>query len=76
VVVTGAEGVETEVFKQHHAECRWQEAPADLSAFAGQRVRIKLIADPGPKDDTTADHALWGDVGICTAEDRLRVTWN
>lgn len=50
----------------------WRELSADLSAFAGQTVRLRLIADVGPKDDSTADWASWGEPTIRLRES-LRV---
>ncbi|NSW77774.1 MAG: hypothetical protein HPY54_01925 [Chthonomonadetes bacterium] len=42
----------------------WRELTADLSSFAGQTVRLRLIADVGPNDDSTADWASWGEPSI------------
>ena len=42
----------------------WGEMTADLSKWAGQRVRIKLIADVGPKDNSSGDWACWADLRI------------
>jgi hypothetical protein len=42
----------------------WREIQADLSPFAGQTVRLRLIADVGPQDDSTADWASWGEPTI------------
>ncbi len=39
----------------------WREIRADLSPFAGQTVHLRLIADVGPNDDSTADWASWGE---------------
>ncbi|MDW8105316.1 MAG: hypothetical protein RMK92_09930, partial [Armatimonadota bacterium] len=39
----------------------WREIRADLSPFAGQTVRLRLIADVGPDDNSTADWASWGE---------------
>ncbi|MGC8668121.1 MAG: hypothetical protein ACP5VE_08415 [Chthonomonadales bacterium] len=40
---------------------KWEELSADLSAYAGREVRLRLIADVGPADNSTADWACWGD---------------
>jgi hypothetical protein len=45
----------------------WRELEADLSPFAGQTVRLRLIADVGPNDDSTADWACWGEPVIIVA---------
>jgi len=72
VIVVDAADKQTEVFSQHHKATAWQETRADLSAFAGQRIRLKLIADCGPADDTTADHALWGDAKVVVRDERAK----
>jgi hypothetical protein len=38
----------------------WKDFSLDLTPFAGSTVTIRFETDPGPKDDTTWDHALWG----------------
>ena len=45
----------------------WRELTADLSAFAGQTIRLRLVADVGAKDDSTADWASWGEPTIKAA---------
>ncbi len=72
VMVTDQDGTETRVFSQHHQAISWQEAEVDLSAFAGKAVKLKLVADCGPNDDTTADHALWGDAKAVVRDARAR----
>jgi len=72
LTVIDAQGNETQVFSEHYDQTRWKQASADLSAFAGQRIRLKLIADCGPADDTTADHALWGDARIISRDERAK----
>ena len=71
-VLDGA-GRETEVFSQHHGDRKWQRATADLAAFAGQKVRLKLTVDCGPADNTINDHALWGEPKVVVAEEQLWV---
>lgn len=39
----------------------WMPVSADLSAYAGQQIRLQLETHPGPHHDTTCDRALWGD---------------
>ncbi len=72
VVVIDGEGRQTEVFSQHHGATSWEAAQADLSGFAGQKIRLKLVADCGPADDTTADHALWGDPQVVVRDERAK----
>jgi len=40
---------------------------ADLSPWAGKRIRLKLIADVGPADNPTGDHACWAEMRIESA---------
>jgi hypothetical protein len=62
---------------------QWLPQSVALSRYAGNRVRLKFIADCGPNDDATADHAHWGDVKIVrsgTADDEIteaerHMTW-
>ncbi len=44
----------------------WQPFQADLSRWAGRRVSLELIADPGPHDDTTADWGCWAEMRLTT----------
>ncbi len=39
----------------------WDELSADLSEYAGKEVRLRLVADVGPADNSTADWACWGE---------------
>ena len=39
----------------------WFPGSADLSAFAGRRVDLRLVTNPGPKNDTSFDSCAWGD---------------
>ena len=39
----------------------WRPVRADLSGFAGQRVKLRLIADPGPADNSQADWGCWAE---------------
>jgi hypothetical protein len=49
------------VFERHTAARTWQAATADLSAFAGQTVRLQLESHPGPKNDTGWDGSFWAE---------------
>lgn len=39
---------------------RWNDIEVDLSAYAGQEVKLFLITGPGPKGDPHYDWAVWG----------------
>ncbi len=64
VVATGPDGKPVVVGKAHGDQGAWRELKADLTAFAGKRVTLRLVADCGPADNTTTDWAAWGDVLI------------
>ena len=61
VFVTGADNREKELFTRFSDSKTWVPASVDLSAYAGQRVTLRLWTGPGPKDDTTCDQCYWGD---------------
>jgi len=64
ILVRDAQGKETKLLAEHGEQKHWREVTADLSAFAGQKVEFKLVADCGAKDNTVADWACWGDPEI------------
>jgi len=68
VVVVDASGHETIVGSLTVKEHEWLPIQADLSAYAGQTVRIKLVADPGPDDNTVGDWAAWADFRVETSD--------
>lgn len=43
---------------------RWLEFEADLSRWAGKPVRLKLVTDPGARDNTSGDWACWSGMRI------------
>jgi hypothetical protein len=42
----------------------WKEFQADLSPFAGKKIRIMLKGDVGPNNNSTADWGSWGEPEI------------
>jgi len=42
----------------------WNPGRVDLSAFAGQTIKIRFITHSGPRMDTTLDWAVWSNVEI------------
>jgi len=67
----GAEKVLAEKQWLRHA---WGELTADLSKWAGRRVRIKLIADVGAKDNSSGDWACWAEMRIESAAPVVEIT--
>ncbi|MBN2295203.1 MAG: hypothetical protein JXM70_22425 [Pirellulales bacterium] len=64
VAVIDRKGIETLVADHHVKNHAWTPLVADLSRWAGQEISIKLIADPGAKDNTSGDWACWADLII------------
>jgi hypothetical protein len=62
----GAAGPYTEIFEKSSKEHKWIPQRVTLSQYAGQRVRLKFVADCGPKNHSVTDHAHWGAVKIIT----------
>jgi len=48
-------------FERHVDAKTWQPAEADLSRFAGRRVRLQLESHPGPKNNTGWDQSYWAE---------------
>lgn len=64
VAVLEADGRETPVAEKHWKEHAWTALEADLAAWAGKRVRIKLVADVGPANNAVGDWAAWADLRL------------
>ncbi len=59
---------EQKLFERHTDSKRWGDATADLSAFRGQTVLLRLESHPGPKRDTTCDSSYWAEPVIVAGE--------
>ena len=59
-------GPYAKIFEKSSKAHEWLPQTVSLGEYAGQRVRLKFVADCGPDDNSTADHAHWGDVKIVT----------
>lgn len=64
----GEEVIVTQTVVTAHA---WKPLEADLSRWAGKPLRFKLIADAGPKDNSSGDWAGWAEMRIETLQPRL-----
>ena len=71
VAVVDANGKETIVAEKQWAEHGWTALDADLSRWAGRPVRIKLICDVGPADNSSGDWACWANMRIESREPLL-----
>ncbi|MBM4154207.1 MAG: hypothetical protein FJ221_04175 [Lentisphaerae bacterium] len=65
----GAEREAAGVTVTNHA---WIPVEADLSAWAGREVSIRLVADVGPRDNSSGDWAGWADLRIESREPQPR----
>lgn len=74
IAVIGPNAAETIVAEKTWIEHAWTPLEADLSAFAGKRVRIKLITDVGPRDNSSGDWACWTAMRIESLRPGLNVT--
>ncbi|HQL73733.1 MAG TPA: hypothetical protein PLD58_11180 [Phycisphaerae bacterium] len=74
VAVVAADGKETLVAQRQWTEFAWGTLEADLSPWAGKEVTLKLIADVGPADDSSADWACWADLRLESLTPQLRTT--
>ncbi len=62
-----AVGEFTKIFEATSNQHQWLPQTVSLANLAGKRVRLKFVADCGPRDNATTDHAHWGNVRIVTA---------
>jgi len=71
----GVPGEYKKLFEISTKEHRWIPQVVSLTAYAEESVRLKFVADCGPRDDCTTDHAYWGDVKLVSEEaDENQVT--
>ena len=64
VAVVAADGSESIVAQKQWLEHAWTTLEADLGPWAGQRIALKLVADVGPKDNSSGDWACWSEPRI------------
>jgi hypothetical protein len=74
IAVVDRDGVEETVSEQRWSKHGWSPLQADLAAWAGQRVRIKLICDVGPADNSSGDWGCWADLRVESAEPILALS--
>jgi len=61
VLVGGEERV---LLSEHYAVGAWKPFSADLSAYAGQTLVLRLQAEPGPAKDPSFDFSYFGDAMV------------
>jgi hypothetical protein len=59
-----------QIFEHSQKSFEWVPHTVSLADWAGRRVRLKFVADCGPHDNSTTDHAHWGDVAVLGPEGR------
>ena len=64
LAVVTQDGRETIAAEKQWIEHAWTSLEADLGRWAGQTIQLKLIADVGPKDDSTGDWSGWAEMRI------------
>lgn len=74
IAVVDAKGKETIVAEKQWLEHAWTPLEADLSPWAGQRVRLKFISDVGPKDNSSGDWACWAEMRLESLHPTLTTT--
>jgi len=62
----GRPGPFKQIFEKSSKAHEWLPQSVSLEGFAGKSVRLKFVADCGPADNATTDHALWGKVQVCS----------
>ena len=63
-VRTDPESALETVCEQTVTDYRWHDFSADLSRWAGRKIDLYLISDPGPADNTYGDGGGWGDLEL------------
>ena len=63
---------ESIVAEKHLSKCEWVPIEADLSQWAGQSIRLRLIMPLGPNMNTAGDWGCWGDLKITRKNPRLK----
>jgi hypothetical protein len=74
VAVVEPDGKETLAAEKPWGQHGWTPLHADLSQWAGRRVRVKLIADVGRADHSSGDWASWAEMRIESLEPVLELS--
>ena len=67
-LVDGRPGQPTKLFEKSSKAHEWIPCRVPLAQYTGKRVRLKFVADCGPRDNAVTDHGLWGDVKLVAAD--------
>jgi hypothetical protein len=63
-IAGGSTGDYKEIFQRNTKAHEWIPCAASLKEWAGKKVRIKFVADCGPKNNTTTDQGYVGGVRL------------
>jgi hypothetical protein len=74
IAVVEPDKKETIAAEKQWAEHAWTPLEADLSRWAGRTIRIKLISDVGPANNSSGDWACWANPRIENREPVLKTT--
>ena len=76
IVVSDSSGAKTVIAEKTVTQHEWLPIEADLSQWAGQKVRVQLISDVGPQDGSSGDWACWAEMRIESLNPVLRAPWS
>lgn len=71
IAVVDESGKQTIADERTVTEHKWMPLEADLTPWAGKRVRIKLISDVGIHDDPFGDWACWAEMRLESRDKEL-----
>ena len=63
-VVDGKAGGWQRIFEHVQKAFKWEHHTMPLTKWGGKTVRLRFVADCGPADNSTTDHAHWGDAWV------------
>ena len=64
VIVVDETGTETVVAERQWMEHAWTPLEADLTRWSGQQIRLKLVCDVGPADNSSGDWGCWANLRV------------
>ncbi len=63
-LTNGTPGPFKKLKETHTKEYKWTDLTVNLTPYADKQIRLKFVADCGPQNNATTDHAYWSDVFI------------